>query len=106
MDADATAVIDDFVRKHADDAVRNQLAGIVVIRGAGMPGGPPESNIPQRRLRRFVAALSAPRPDDEGAAANAAAGNNVARLLKTIAKASNTDNTFFLFIAGNSQCFV
>jgi hypothetical protein len=53
-----------------------------------------------------MAALSAPRPDDEGAAANADAGNSVVRLLKTIAQANNTNKTFFLFIAGNSQCFV
>jgi hypothetical protein len=53
-----------------------------------------------------MAALSAPRPDDENAAANADAGNNVARLLKTIEQASNTDNPFILFIAGNSQSFM
>jgi hypothetical protein len=53
-----------------------------------------------------MAALSEPRPDDEGFAANAAAGKYVARLQKTIAQASNTDNTFFLFIAGSSQSFM
>jgi hypothetical protein len=74
------AGIDDFIGKYTDNAVCNQLGGIVVIRGAGMPYSPSEGDIPLCG----------------GSGSKADAEIRMTRLLKIIVAVSNIDNVFFV----------